>query len=199
MQMEYPIFHFQNVSAAEFVKRWSAEYRRKEKPVVRGLYNQNMAIRPCTEESITNLLHWKNGSTFKGRFSGKKAKLVKEIVGKLEVVNQLEAQWDDQLFKEQLRPDNNGPIWKLFLLHVIQPAIFPIFDQHVYRAQIYLQTTNIVELSKTRKSRFNLFINDFMPLFNELKKETKASVKEVDEAMWAFGKFLKVNKQLIEA
>jgi hypothetical protein len=196
--MKYIALSFKTTNASEFVSTWAAAYKRQEKPNSRVKYNSYISARPCTIESITKLLQWKNSDRFEN-FSANKKKLVQEILEKIHVINQLESNWDKNLFRTEFKPDKNGPIWKLFILHVIQPEIFPIFDQHVYRAQHFLQSGKIIELSATHQSRFDLFMNEYLPVFNAIKTESNASLKEVHEAMWAFGLFLKKNKQLIEA
>jgi len=36
-------------------------------------------------------------------------------------------------------------IWQIFLLHIIDPTNYPIFDQHVYRAHYYLEHRTIID------------------------------------------------------
>ncbi len=88
-----------------------------------------------------------------------------------------------------------GSIWKIFLLHIIKPHEFPIYDQHVYRAYKYIEKNTIEEISNVNRNKYQNYLNQYLVFFDELKLKAKeCESKEIDEALWAFGKILSKKK-----
>jgi guanylate kinase len=58
---------------------------------------------------------------------------------------------------------------------------------------IYLQTQKIEELKNKDKVKLEKYENEYLRFFNEISPEI-TDYKKYDEAMWAFGKFLKQNR-----
>jgi hypothetical protein len=82
-------------------------------------------------------------------------------------------------------------IWKLFLLHIIAPNIYPIFDQHVYRACIYLTTQKLKEIPLSNNKKEQIYFQDYLEFFNDIVATSQLPRKQVDEALFSFGRFLK--------
>ncbi len=83
-------------------------------------------------------------------------------------------------------------IWRIMLLHIVSPNEYPIFDVHVWRAYNYLNKGERKELPSNNLTKIELYKKEYLPFFNELSPKTKEpNRKSVDEALWAFGKFLK--------
>lgn len=83
-----------------------------------------------------------------------------------------------------------GFIWSVFVLHCIYPNIFPLYDQHVYRAFEYLQSNgNRIHLGLA--PNFWQDFRRYSDFYFSLLKSSKYSGAEVDRALWAFGKDLK--------
>ena len=88
--------------------------------------------------------------------------------------------------------DKHQPWRKVFLLHIINPDEYPIYEQHVHRAFKYLENNRIEEISKSNNEKYNVYFNEYLQFFNEFRrKANKFSVKEIDEALWTFGKYIK--------
>ena len=83
-----------------------------------------------------------------------------------------------------------------FLLHILNPRVFPIFDQHAERARRFLTSRNLnlssVDLRIHDYAEYRLF---WVELLSDLGINIETAeyrhVKRVDEALWAMGKHLK--------
>ena len=67
--------------------------------------------------------------------------------------------------------------------------MWPIFDQHTYRAMKYLQTGAIVEIASTNKQKYESYTNEYKPFLTSLKQ---SDTRKTDKALFTFGQFLKI-------
>lgn len=168
----------------EFVDVWSKSYAYQNMT----LYTEPISKEHLEIDDLRNLFEWKNGMTL----SGKKTEAFEQkILTKIGVVNELKKAWDERLFENEF--SGLTTIWKVFLMHIIQPAQYPIFDQHVFRAFKFItnQTPDAV-LPSYDKARFPIYKNEYLPFYSNCAKEMheKFTLKNLDDALWTFGKFL---------
>ena len=170
----------------QFIDCWSKyyDYRGNE------IYFKHLNKNPLETEDIRELFKWKNGmrlSTLKG------ISFETKIMPRLEIINNLkqERRITFQIINDSFH--DVSAIWKIFLAHIVNPRRFPIFDQHVYRAMIYLQTQKIEELKNYDQVKLEKYQNEYLKFFNNISTEI-SDYKKYDEAMWAFGRFLKQNR-----
>lgn len=116
--------------------------------------------------------------------------MVQEIVNKLRVINGLKSEFCLDAFQNEFH-FINGVIWKIYLLHIIAPSKYPIFDQHVCRAFYFISKNQKKEIPERNKDKEMIYFDEYIDFFNRLSKEI--SRKKLDEALWAFGKFLKTS------
>ena len=81
-----------------------------------------------------------------------------------------------------------APVISLFIVHIAQPFKYPIIDQHVVRAYKYLSAE---DKSHVRPEEYIKLYKNYIDFFNELSTKSKLSFRNIDKALWAFGKFLK--------
>ena len=84
-----------------------------------------------------------------------------------------------------------------FVLHILSPGIYPLYDQHVERAKRALLAEELNQKGTTLKIRDYLSYREFFEEFlvshyGKSEKYTLDQVKEIDKALWSFGKSLKV-------
>ena len=144
------------------------------------LYQNSIDKGTFSARDIENLFQWKNGM----KLSGKKRKTLDGITHRLEIINGLKTNFDLGAFQNEF--GKIAIIWKIFLLHIISPQRYPIFDQHVCRAFHFLQYSSLSG-SLTEK----IYFQDYVPFFDSVAKISSASRKRTDEALMMFGKFLK--------
>lgn len=82
-----------------------------------------------------------------------------------------------------------GFIWSLFILHSFYPKIYPLYDQHVYRAYKYIQNPNTVLANAAPNSW--LEYHKYTIFFKGLVLRENCTEINVDRALWAYGKYLK--------
>lgn len=136
--------------------------------------------------NLRKLFEWKNKTGDK--LTAKKEKTVDRLIDNLPLINQLRKQWDDKLFHTQF--GKISAVWQTYLMHIIQPTRFPIFDQHVYRAHVYLRTGRNEELNGTTKQKVNAY-QAYRTFFDEVKQASGNSSRDLDKAFWSFGRFIR--------
>lgn len=183
----------------EFVEKWSPIYTYSNE----GKYDDNIANVLESKESFIELFKWKNGTG--DRISKLKIKTVLEFWKKVDVLRELQSsfRWDEEfnweLFEKEFQPHKNSPIWKIFLLHLVNHYKFPIFDQHVYRSFKFFKDGVIKELPSHPSNVYQLYKSVYKGWFNDLHNQDGIEPKRMDESFFAYGKMLKgLNKYPIE-
>ena len=169
------------VKPREFVDFWSGFY---DDPL-EGYYVPVIGKKRFSDEDLVKLFEWKNGS----KLAQKKKKVLGSMIANLGKINALKASFCLDTFLEEFK-FIKGAIWKIFLLHVIQPDKFPIFDQHVYRAYLFISKHQRAEIPNNNKRKEAAYFSEYVSFFNGLSVNG-ISKKKLDEALWAYGKFLK--------
>lgn len=180
-------------SEPQFLEFWSKFYIDAK---AENFYTDTIDNPQFSDEDIRSLFEWKNGMKFNEHVQ-KEASL-KNVISKLDVVNQLKLNFDMNVFNSNF--SEMSPIWKVFLLHVIQPSRYPIFDQHVYRAHVFITNREIKEIRESRTFKEDYYFNIYLPYYNTLIPHASDS-RMIDKALWSFGKFLKTlyaSKLIIE-
>lgn len=174
--MKLPIFKKHNVKTLEFLKFWSGQYNYDNE----YLYDDNIN-KKLTEERIWELFLWKNGRPL----SEKKKISIQEnyIKEKSEVPKK-----NDSMLLEDYLNRPGGAIWRIFWLHCNYPNEFPIYDQHVHRAMASIRCWADIEIPFYNKKKVRCYVNDYLPFWKLFESYDS---KMVDEALWAYGRFLK--------
>jgi hypothetical protein len=179
-----------SVSPTDFIEYWSRFYDYPEE----HLYSESIQKDQFDLESIEKLFVWKNNMVL----SKRKQASFSRIVSKIGLINELKMNWLENKFNESFGSIN--AIWQIFLMHIIQPTRFPIFDQHVYRAHCYLLDGLASEIPGNNKKKISYYKTKYVPFYDDFrKKSTGHSSKEIDNALWAFGRFIKNNPHLFES
>jgi hypothetical protein len=96
-----------------------------------------------------------------------------------------------EYFEKGFEPQKGSCIWKLYVLHIILPDRFPIFDQHVYRTYNFTYFGGIKELTKKPAEQYREYREGYLPWFeNKVIPHCNYTVKQIDEGLFVFGKAL---------
>ena len=174
----------------EFINHWSKLYSY----VNEDLYDDSIDKEIFIKEDIQNLYTWKNGM----RLSEAKQRSVDiKIKAKLSIINDFKrsTSLDIEGFKKEFKDVTT--VWRIFLLHTIKPQEFPIYDQHIHRAFLFINNEdwgNVSNSSIKDKPKEEFYFGRYLPFieangFNDLRK--------VDKAFFAFGQFLRTNYSAI--
>ena len=143
---------------------------------------------------LLELFLWKNG--YGNAITGQKFKVIKQFYGKIDVLKQLRVNFSWDFFENEFQPAKSSTIWKIFLLHLINPKEFPIFDQHVYRFLNFQNSGKIVEISNNPRVKYESYKLDYLPWFNKIQQEYQLDPKQMDQSFMSFGQLLKQLKGL---
>lgn len=179
-------------SPREFIEFWAATYHDQNE----GLYTQNING-PHTVESLLKLFHWKMGNVFFN--TGQLRRSVNtNFVSRIESARELAP---DIPAKEFLgRFPDGGPIHRIFWLHCWHPDRFPIYDQHVRRAMIFIREGRIESRYQEAQKAINSYLEQYLPFYKPFAEASASlpfdrqvdgvSGRKADRALWEFGKFL---------
>lgn len=180
--MEFAKLSFEwGTTLQDFIEFWSAFYKYPKE----HLYSERIERQEFTVDDLEKLFEWKNGKPL----SQKKKASLKGITDKIHLVNQMKSTFDIETFMAEF--NSISAIWKIYLLHLIVPKTYPIFDQHVCRAFYFLTEHKLREIPNKDMEKENLYFGYYVDFFNSLADGK--SRKKIDEALWALGKFLKTD------
>ena len=175
---------FKSCTKEAFVDFWRCRYDVSAE----HLYRDNID-EVKTEQVILNLFMWKNS----GKLSAKKLRGVKEKYKPFNKVRKrLTRLYDDDALLSELT-SRESVIWDVFWLHCQDPLEFPIYDQHTHRAVMYIRAdTDDLEIPEYNKRKARAYVEVFRPFLKEFASNpTICEARRIDQALFAFGKFLK--------
>lgn len=176
--MKYPVFLPSAAAKKNFLQFWSQLHFDPNAKY----YFCNIG-RPLTPKRVRELYFWKNG----GKLSERKRRSVElHVVQKLPELKTLDKNFDTFRFLTEFA--EGGMIWRIFFLHIWQPQIYPIYDQHVNRAMCFIKYSEIHEIPLKYKLIAQTYVEEYLSFFNLFPP---LGERKVDKALWAFGKFLK--------
>jgi hypothetical protein len=182
--MTYPYISFKckKTSVLDFVDFWSSF-------IVLGkndsFYSSRINKSSFNRNDIDKFYTWKNGMKINNH--QQKGISVQFIKKNLTSINRLKKNFDLKTFNNTFK--SISPIWQIFLLHLINPNQFPIFDQHVYRAHFYLMQKKIEEIPRSKKDILNYYHDSYLPFFITVAKDIPDK-RKIDQAL-GLGQFLK--------
>jgi len=189
--MKLAILKKENQNLLEFVSFWSNLYNY---PRMEDLYKDRINKETFDESDIKQFYIWKNGM----KLSKQKQKSVdSKIINRLDIINEfkLQSDFDVQVFGQEFK--DLSAVWKIFLLHIIKPNKYPIYDQHIHRAYLFIHNQNYLavdKLSDKKKERF--YFEEYLKFINKQKNDNDINLKKLDEALFTFGRFLNTEKYM---
>lgn len=151
-----------------FIETWSKLYSFSNE----AIYKNTIFKEQFSKNDIQNLFVWKNGM----KLSVLKQKSLNEkIKSKLKIINDFKS--DDEInlnaFRKEFK-NLNATVWKIFLLHIIKPNKYPIYDQHIHRTFLFINNedwSNISNTSITNNDKQEFYFNRYLPFIkaNDIK------------------------------
>jgi hypothetical protein len=177
-----------------FIDHWASLYKGDKDE---ELYDPHIGKRAALRtdwKALHALFKWKNG----GSISQLKLASVR--------ANYFQRWTDDAgLDARYLNPDDRlhgGAIWNIFYLHCRNPKKYPIYDQHVYRAMIYLQDgvicTEENDLTPRTHRRFVYeTYTRYRQFIDGVSRASSRNIRTTDRALHTFGRFLKLARPFV--
>ena len=187
MSLIFPILtNIQSGSLQEFISFWSKLYVYDNAVLYERIHTTTLS-----EDDLKDLYKWKNGMKLS---KAKEKSLNAKIISKIEIVNNLRAasNFDLEYFLKEFK--QVSVVWKVFLLHILKPNRFPIYDQHVHRAYRFInnQSSNGIKASMNESVKLKFYFEEYYPFVRESKI---TDLKKMDEAFFAFGQFINIGNQ----
>jgi hypothetical protein len=186
----YKFFQSFPATTVEFIQFWSDVYGDDD---TERLYTANIR-RELNEQRILELFEWKNG----GRLSAlKEASVRRNFVERRRELQQLQPNQNTEDCLSHF--SEGGVIFRIFWLHCWCPDRFPIYDQHVHRAMAFIKKGQPEEVPADDASKIASYIDTYLPFYATFDGIDFGPVERVvDRALWAFGKFLKRNRSIMD-
>ena len=187
MSLNLPILtNKQSGSLQGFISFWSKLYVYDNAVLYERIHNTTLS-----ENDLKDLYKWKNGMKLS---QAKEKSLNTKIISKIDVVNNLRAasNFDLEYFLKEFK--QVSVVWKVFLLHILKPNRFPIYDQHVHRAYRFInnQSSNGIKASMNESVKLKFYFEEYYPFVRQSKI---TDLKKMDEAFFAFGQFINIGNQ----
>lgn len=174
-------------SITDFISHWSKYYSYYDD----SKYKQNINQLQFSNTNLIALYQWKNGMTLS---DGKKKSLQAKIINRIALINNHKQL--DIVNLENFNADFSdvSAVWRIFLLHTIQPNVFPIYDQHIHRTYNFIHNLEWRSINNTisDKSKLEFYFKIYLPFVQSLGV---TDLKAMDEAFFAFGQFLNTRNQ----
>ncbi len=174
-------------SIDEFIDHWSGKYHYAHE----HKYDTNIA-KDLTQDkdALMKMFKWKNGR----KLSPAKRKGVREKIEWLETVQSRErSRICEAAESKYLHEKSGGAIWNIFFLHCLDPKKWPIYDQHAYRAMIYLEAGRVCENERNDSEKYRNYTEKYIPFLKQ-PEFLNFELRKADKALFTFGKFLKTYK-----
>lgn len=179
-----------NISLDLFTESWSKQYSFSNE----AFYNSSISKKAFTVIDIQNLYVWKNGMKLSEL---KQKSLDDKIKSKLSIINEFKSndEIDLNVFSKEFK--NLSAVWKIFLLHLIKPNTYPIYDQHIHRTFLFIHNedwSNISNDTISNKDKETFYFVRYLPF---IQRSNVTDLKQLDEAFFAFGQFLNTRNYAI--
>jgi hypothetical protein len=178
-------------NANVFVKCWSSLYNYPDYE----LYKSTVTKPEISKKDLRKLFTWKNGMALSSK---KENSFLSQVLQHEELVNELKKEFNQKKFEKTF--GKMSAVWQIFLLHIIQPYEYPIFDRYVYRAYRFIQNLDEQRLPSSQSERLKLFHEEYSPFFNDMVRlADEFDQFDIDKALWTFGKVIKEYPGLLRA
>jgi len=189
---ELPILEKKNAKDLnQFIEYWSKLYSYP----LEKLYNERIWKKQFDIADIQSLFVWKNGMNLSEL---KQKSLNEKIKPNLKLINRWKLDsFDLNSFEESF--SNLSAVWKIFLLHIIKPNMYPIYDQNIHRAFNYIHNLEYSNISSSlkKKEKEDFYFNKYLCFIDSIEN---INLKKLDEAFFSFGKFIntRINSILVK-
>jgi len=187
--MRLPILQqAENEDLKSFVDFWSKGYYYP----LEDLYNTRIHKEQYNESDIQEFFIWKNGMNLSKL---KQTSLNNKIISKTDLINRYKRIDDIDINRFNLDFNSVSAVWRIFLLHIIKPNRFPIYDQHINRAYNYIHGIDYSNISSTmsNKQKEEFYFGTYLNFISSLDN---FNLKKLDEAFFTFGQFINTNNYI---
>jgi hypothetical protein len=188
LKMQLVVARLCKVGQEEFVRFWSGKY--SYAPEVAGLYEENIG-KPLDAGRVWALYRWKNGSKI---IAEKKERAIENTyIPELGRLPRPQSREEGRGYLSRL---GGGAIWGIFWLHCIRRDMFPIFDQHTYRAMAKILGGVPSEIPPSRGKKVEAYFSQYLDFTSQFsvpprRLDKALFARRLDKALFAYGRFLK--------
>ena len=197
------ISNFDVANAPQFVEFWSQFYNYHTKVLDSEEeidYVKELRIgNDLTEESARRLLRWKDPHQLthrilRGRNAGKDNPRVVRTLNNLKAINQFRNSeiTEDEMKCTTAQVFRSGVVFRVFLMHIAKPHIYPIADENVFRA---CSVHTRLQVTPQTWQTYTTYCDYFRQIAGAMgvaqATENIHKLKRIDNALMEFGKFLK--------
>jgi hypothetical protein len=188
--------------AAEFVAFWNGFYNYRikvfgEDSDINYLAELNIGA-DLNDDNVRRLLRWKDPHhlterILSGPSEGQPNKRVARVLDALDTINRFRQGSISETAMQEMVVSlfPSGLVFQVFIMHIARPHIYPIADQHVFRAYGVHHGIEPHATWDTYLGYTQYFAEIARVLQIDRSPENTASLKRIDNALMVFGQFLK--------
>jgi hypothetical protein len=175
-----------------FVDLWSQLYDYNS-PWEPNYHKHIKVDKPFTHNDILQLFEWENQAGL-GRI---RATSIKEkIYPHLDYINDMKFEDSMNLEEFHSKFETVQAVSRTFLLHIIKPEIYPLYDQNIHIAYNFIHgiDADVHPFPKRPEDKLKFYFRKLKPFIDSVKG--KHSIKKVDEALNSYGQLMKKNPKI---
>ena len=179
----FPAIHIDLLSGPEeFVLSWDRCFKYDD--IYADMYEENYKKTKYTEGDLLAMFEWKYGKLSPERLKEFK----KEVITHLDLINELRLDPDIDKFMSVFIDLESR--WQIMMLHIT--LSFPLFDEHSWRAYHFIHTAEKLGELPFDEDEMSIRYGEYCNFFWDMQKKTPGcSLEQLNNSLWAFGKFLK--------
>jgi len=140
---------------------------------------------------LDNLWLWKGGARFY-RINRAAIERMKQYIEEIREFRKNDP-GIDVLYEFSGKFFRSGVVYRVFFMHICCPSEYPIFDQHVFRAFIFLTTGKIIKTPRNMEE-----YKEYRKFVFKLHKKYQIGLRDIDKALMSFGQFLNNPKKYLK-
>lgn len=171
-----------------FIEFWAQFYDYKSPFELN--YDKHIKIgKPFTHKDILELFEFVY-HTGLGRI--RTAAIKEKIYPHLDYMNDMKFEASINLEEFESKFDKSPPVTKIFLLHIINPNKYPLYDQNIHNAYNYIHGIDInTPFPRRPDAHMKFYFKKLLPFIESQKGNL--SLKRIDEGLNTFGQLVKRN------
>ena len=186
--MSMTLLVFQPTSDVQtFIDLWSQMYDHQN-AYEHNYVNHIKPDKPFTHKDLLELYEWLTGAGL-GRI--RTAAIKDKIYAHIDYINDMKFENSINIDEFQKKFSSVSAVSRIFLLHLIKPEVYPLYDTNIHIAYNYIHGISNEQQPYPRREedRMKFYFRKILPFVTSIKGNN--SIKKVDEALNSYGQMVR--------
>ncbi len=170
-----------------FIEHWSQLYAHSNS-FENNYTNHIKPDKPTTHKDLLELFEW---LTVAGLGQIRTKAIKEKIYPHLEYINDMKFEETIDLEVFHSKFNNVSAVSRIFLLHIIKPNVYPLYDSNIHIAYNYIHRIDSEKqpYPKREEDRMKFYFRKIVPFVASIKGNN--SIKKIDEALNSYGQMVR--------